>query len=178
LRGEEEKLPLLLDVTSFLYDFNLLYEFARLGVDPQYADYTFNTQYSWTRKNRPLAEIDRLRLVQLRQESPILLVVIVTAAPAAATTLWVLLQSIEKISNWRINREILKLQRDKLKKEVEASDRVRGQFPSASELHFEEREATYFIDRTVERLDRSPVRITELEVNVLALISERTTREG
>ena len=34
LRGREDDYPTLLEISSFLYDFNLIYEFSRLATDP------------------------------------------------------------------------------------------------------------------------------------------------
>lgn len=54
IRGKEPPEPTLLDVTSFLYDFNLLYEISRLALDPRYEQYRFS-RYTYFRKGRPLA---------------------------------------------------------------------------------------------------------------------------
>jgi hypothetical protein len=169
LRGKEDQYPLLLDVSAFLYDFNLLYEFARLGIDPEYSGYTFSREYSWNRNNRPLTEVDRLRVVQLRHESPILLVTALAAAPLAVAAIWGIVQTIEKISNWPINREILKLQRDKLRAEVaklHAADPETLLDENTFRRQLERREAAYFFDRTTERLRQSSIQITEVEVDV------------
>jgi hypothetical protein len=164
IRGDEEQYPLLLDVNSFLYDFNLLYEFARIGNDPSYSNYTLS-RFSWTRKNRPLSESDQLRVVQLRHESPLLLVVIVAAVPSAVAAIWGMVQTTEKITNWKINREILQLQRDKLRREL--SDEHAEVIPEHSRFELQSREAEYFLGRTAERLQRSSIRVKEFDVKLI-----------
>jgi len=186
LRGDESQLPLLLDVTSFLYDFNLLYEFLRMGLDERYFGSSFS-RYSWNRKGRPLRNEDRLRVVRLQHESPIQLVTVAIATPGAVAAAWGILQIVEKIRNWPLNREILKLQRDKLRKELSAVQaEPAGQAKSAigtggavqippgsllseKSLRFqlEQREAEYFVDRTANRLERGVVRVKEIRVDII-----------
>jgi len=186
LRGDEDQFPLLLEVTSFLYDFNLLYEFLRMGLDEQYFGSSFS-QYSWNRKGRPLRNEDRLRVVHLQHESPIHLVTVAIATPGAIAAAWGILQIVEKISNWPLNREILKLQRDKLRKELSAGQaepacqakpavETEGAvqltpdlLPSESsfQLQLERREAEYFVDRTANRLEHGVVRVKEIKVDII-----------
>jgi hypothetical protein len=176
LRGREEDYPLLLDVTSFLYDINLLYEFARLTVDPEYSGYTFSREYSWNRNNRPLAEFDRLRVVELRHESPIWLVVAVAAVPSAVAAVWGIVQTAEKITNWKLNREILKLQRDKLAREAAST---KSQLPTETVFRrqLERRESAYFYDRTTQRLQQSHIQISEIEVEVVRRLPPKNSEE-
>jgi integrase len=42
IAGPDVSYPSLLDVSSFLYDFNLLYEITRLATDPRYSDFRFS----------------------------------------------------------------------------------------------------------------------------------------
>jgi hypothetical protein len=169
LRGKEDDYPPLLDVSAFLYDFNLLYEFARIAIDPNYSNYTFSREYSWNRKNRPLSGSDRLLVDRLQHESPILLIAAVAAVPAAVAAVWGIVQTVEKISNWTVNRDILRLQRDKLREEVAKLQVAPQQLPDEQSfrLQLEKREAIYFFDRTEQRLRESSIQITEIEVRVL-----------
>lgn len=65
LTGHEEAFPTLLDVASFLYDLNLLYEFLRLSVDPVHQDFVFS-QYAYYRNGRPLQDFERLHVASMR----------------------------------------------------------------------------------------------------------------
>jgi len=180
LRGRDDDYPSLLDVSAFLYDFNLAYEFSRLATDPRYSGYTFS-RYSWNRLSRPLIAADRLRVAILRHESPLLLIAIVAAVPSAVGAVLGVAQIVEKIANWRVNREILMLQRDKLKRELQSVS------PAASsaledETWFRHRlqsqEATYFYDRTGKRLEKSLIRITEFEVRVVRGLPEKPREDS
>ncbi len=167
LRGDESDYPAVSDISSFLYDFNLLYEFSRVVVDPAYEGYRFS-RYSGYRNAKRVSLDDRLEIESLRIGSPIWLIMIVAAAPAAAMTLWVMTQTFDKIANFRLNREILKLQRDKLKRELWAAP---GNAPAElpeSEVSFREqlhaREADYYFGRVEQHLQESPVRIKEIDI--------------
>jgi hypothetical protein len=166
VHGEEEYLPLLLNVTSFLEDFTLLYEFARLGTDPKYPRHPASLQYSWDRNSRPLAYDDRLRVCRIEQGSPFLFTSLVVAVPAAVTAFWGIVQTIEKIRNWGMNRELLELQREKLRKEL--ADAQKAHTYEGFRYELRSRDLDYFYDRTVDRLAMNPVRIREIQVSVIS----------
>lgn len=168
VRGEEGDYPALVDISSFLYDLNLLYEFSRLIVDPKYEGYKFS-RFSGYRNAKRVLPDDRLEIESLRVESPIALIAIVIATPVAAAALWALTQTFEKIANFPINRDILKLQRDKLRKELESPHTNGGpQGMPESDVAFREqiriREAEYYFDRVLGHLHNSPVHVREIEI--------------
>jgi hypothetical protein len=167
IRGEENHYPALIDVSSFLYDLNLLYEFSRIVIDPQYAQRTLSS-FSGYRNSKRVHPEDRLELQSLRIESPFELITIVAAAPAAAMTLWVLAQALEKVVNFPLNREILKLQRDKLRKELQSTpDNEPQEMPESDERFREQlhiREVDGYFGRVEQRLHDSPVQVREIEV--------------
>jgi hypothetical protein len=167
LRGEESDYPALTDISYLLYDFNLLYEFSRIIVDPKYEGYKFS-RYSGYRNAKRVLLDDRLEVESLRVESPFLLITILIAAPAAIGTLWVLTQTLEKIVNFPINRDILKLQRDKLRKELQSSDADGASAAPESEARFRERlrirEAEYYFGRVEQHLSASPISVREIEI--------------
>jgi len=163
VEGKEEPFPTLLDVTSFLYDFNLLYEFSRLAIDPRYAGYTFAPEYSWMRNNRPLADADRLHVVELRHQSPIAFIVIVAAVPSAVAAVWGILQTVEKIVDWPIDREMKRLELQKLRADLEAANQSPElQSEESFRAHLQDRNAAQFVDRTAERLRISPSKLERL----------------
>src|SRR5262249_42989924 len=109
LQGEAaEAYPLLVDVSSFLYDFNLAYEVPRIVTDQRYSGFVFSRP-PWP---SPLPDEDRIRIVSLQEHSPLIFLAAVAAAPAAVGAIWGLVQIVDKIMNWPLNRQILKLQRD------------------------------------------------------------------
>src|SRR5215471_17199909 len=88
LRCDEGDYPALSDVTSFLYDFNLLYEFSRMVIDSKYEGVKLSRSSGYRNRKRLWPE-DRLEIERLRIESPIELITVVAAGPSAAMTLWV-----------------------------------------------------------------------------------------
>jgi hypothetical protein len=173
LRGEEGGYPALIDISSFLYDFNLLYEFSRLVVDPKYVEYKFS-RFSSYRNAQRLSSEDRLGVESLHVGSPIEILAIVLAMPSSAGALWAFTQVFEKIANFRINRDILKLQREKLKKELQAPP---VQPPAALDTYdgFREqlhtREADYYFGRVEKHLRESAVHVTEFEIGHIRELS-------
>ena len=123
LQASSDDFPALIDTSTFLYDFNLIYELARLTVDPEW-DGLVVDEDAWSRDGRPLHEFERLHVVSLRQGSPLELVAVVTAAAGASAALWALVQVVEKLSNWRLNRDILRMQREKLRRELAGQTRM------------------------------------------------------
>jgi hypothetical protein len=175
LRGEEGDYPALIDISSFFYDFNLLYEFSRLVVDPKYEGYKFS-RYSGYRNAKRVFPDDRLEIESLRIESPIALIAIVVAVPAAAGALWAFTQAFEKIANFRINRDILKLQRESLRKELQATPARASETPDTDatfqeQLHI--READYYFGRVERHLHDSPVRVKETEITQVRELSAK-----
>jgi hypothetical protein len=167
LRGEENAYPALIDISSFLYDFNLLYEYSRLIADPKYGRYKF-TRFSAYRNGKRVWPDDRLEVESLRLESPLLLLAIIAAVPAGAAALLALTQAVEKIANFSLNRELLKLQVEKLRKELDSAPASVPWEALESDSAFEEqlhiREADYYFDRVRRHQEESSIRIKELEI--------------
>ena len=172
LYGEDSAEPTLLDVSSFLYDFNLGYELARLATDPQYEGFGFS-HFALYRKGRPLKSEDRLRVVKLSHQSPIELSTIISGATMGVAAIWGVVQIVEKVSNWRLNREKLKEEINKLRRENAASkdianDRIVSvSSEEESTIRFVQSGAQPLLDGVTNRLSRSPVRIKELQIRVV-----------
>lgn len=173
--------PAVTDISYLLYDFNLLYEFSRIIVDPKYEGYKFS-RYSGYRNAKRVLPDDRLEVETLRVESPFLLTAILIAAPAAIGALWVLTQTLEKIVNFPINRDILKLQRDKLRRELQSPDADVSSAPPESETRLREqlriREAEYYFGRVEEHLRASPIRVREIEITHVSELPAKNRTRG
>jgi hypothetical protein len=176
--GKEEAMPTLLDISSFLYDLNLGYELSRLATDPSYEHVHFS-RYSLFRNGRPLRKQDRLRVKHLSHSSPIQLQTLVWGAPLAIGAVWGLVQIVEKVSNWKLNRrkleaEIHKLERESLKAADERQhkrptpDSSSQPVPIYSEeeflLQIQHREAAHLINGVTKRLEKAEVRIAEMQI--------------
>ena len=116
-----------------------------------------------------MANDDRLRVVTLRHESPIVLIAVVAAVPPAVGAIWGVVQIVEKIANFPLNRDILKLQRDKLRKELGPTntDAVMPLDEETFRHQLQIREGIYYYDRTGKRLQGSSIRITEFEITTI-----------
>jgi hypothetical protein len=169
VRASESATPTLLDVSGFLYDFNLGYELSRLATDERYDNFRFSN-FALFRNGRPLRDEDRLRVSKLSHQSPIELQTVVIGVPAAVGAFWGIVQIVEKISNWRLNREKLEQDIIKLRRENRAAGFDRGdkgvRYDSEDELRRRmiEREAQPLLDGVARRLSKSAVRVNDLEI--------------
>jgi hypothetical protein len=152
----EEERPLLLNISSLLYDFELLHDFSLLICAEDYSDYRFSRNF-WYRTGRPIKIEHRLRAAKIVKESPLTVELIIAAVPVATGALWVLLQAIEKVQNWRLNREKLRLEIDKLRLE-----KVLLRVELEQKLH--EREVTPFFNVLIKRLDSIPIKLADFTI--------------
>lgn len=171
--GDEESLPTLLDVSAFLYDFNLGYELSRLATDPKYSHFHFS-RYALFRNGRPLRNEDRLRIEKLSHSSPIELNTLLWGAPLAIGAIWGIVQIVERISNWKLNRrklqeEIKKLEWENAARSAENSSKVPNErIPIYTEeeyvIRIQQRDEAHLIDGVTRRLEASAVRIKEMDI--------------
>lgn len=170
LTGSEGKFPSLLDISSFLYDLNLLYEITRLAADGKYYDFKFSDEVLF-RNGRPLDGHDRLHVQSLRQESPLLLAAAVTVAGGAIAGIWALVQIVEKIANAPLNRRKLMAEVEKLERENrEAVAPSRGAIPETDEqlrTVLRIRQAERYYDNVAGRLKSSPIQMKGLEIEIV-----------
>ena len=165
---EERPGTSLLDVSSVLYDVNLLYDAVVLSLLPEYEEYKFS-RYFWYRQGRHLHEKHRLLLKRIRSESPIELVTIITAAAASVGILWALLQAIEKIENWDLNRQKLELEvenliceKQKRTEELHKAYLDREKAMVEIERAFAERESLKILNRILKRIEESNLVATDV----------------
>ena len=208
LTAGEEPFPTLVDVTNFLYDFNILYEIARLTTDPAYSDFRFS-HFVFYRKGRPLDLSDRLRVQSISLGSPLVIVAVLAAVPAAVGAVWGLVQIADKLTNAPLNRrklkaEVEKLERENLLASTTSDNELAGWVKPKRAIHFEEdenvpegqkparnneqeripldrviettedfrrvlriRESETYYDQVANQLERSSIRIRELEIEVI-----------
>jgi hypothetical protein len=164
---KEDDYPALTDVDYFLHDFNLLYELSHIVVDPKYSDYKF-TRFFPYRNRRRIAAPDQLAVERLSYESPLELVTLVMALPSVAATIWVVVQTMEKIADRKIKREILELTRDKLRRELQAPNGMELAAPQGLDESYREqiriRGAEYHYETIEKHLQQNPIRISRIDV--------------
>jgi hypothetical protein len=172
--------PALPDINYFLHDLNLLYEFSRVIVDSKYRDYRFSRFFAY-RNRRRIDPVDQLRVERLRQQSPLSIVAIVVAAPSAAATIWVVVQALEKIANFALNRDILRLTREKLRIELAKARISEREVPEMPYVRFVEqvriREATYTYEKIETHLRENPVHVFEIEITYVRELPRKIQEE-
>jgi hypothetical protein len=176
LRAKELEIPTLFQITNFLYDVNLIYELARLATDPRYEDFRFS-RYAYFRDGRPLRDEDRLRVFKLTQESPLDLILVGAAAGGTVIGgIWGLVQILEKVSTFRLNRQKLQEELIKLRRENEAANRPSHIMDEEEAMaRIRTREAIPLVEGVGRRLSGSQVIIEELEVTLTKRV--RRTRQ-
>jgi len=169
LKGEEDDYPLLLDVSTFLYDLNLLYEISVLATSNKYYEFNFSSFIN-QRNGRPLQKVDRLSVKSLKHQSPIDIVLTVSTTAAAIGGIWGLVQVVEKIVNMPLSRRKLKAEVEKLELENAEKAELRRQLafeePEKLELEMKNRNADTYFNNTAKRLEKSKIRIREIEVEI------------
>lgn len=154
----EARKPYLLDVSSLLYDFELLHDFSLLIRAEEYHNYRFS-QYFWYRRGRPLKPSHRLRAIRIVKESPLTVELIIAGVVASSGALWTIIQIAGKIANWKLNKK-------KLKKEIRKSDGERG----ISNLDLEEivqmRRAFGIQGRLIRRFEDNPIKLENIELSL------------
>lgn len=160
----ENKYPLLLDISSLLYDLVLTHDFSVIITEKEYFNYEFS-QYFWYRQGRPIKPYHRIRTAKIIKESPLVLEVII----ASLGGIWVLLQIIDKVQNWPLNREKLKLEVEKLRCEQQILRNELLIKHENLELLAESRRAMREVKNLIERLNRSPLILQAIDTNIVKL---------
>src|SRR5579884_3009220 len=164
VQAQADGYPYLSDVSAFLGDLNQAYEVSRIATDENYSSPTIAGPWTLTE----IQDQDRLQVVTLHEGSPLLLLAIAAATPAAVGAIWGLVQIVDKIVNWPINRQILKLQRDKLLNDLRQANLPIQQVeaPEAFRQKLRNREATHIFDELAGRLGAARIRMTDFEISL------------
>jgi hypothetical protein len=159
VEGKEDH-PSLQEVSSFIYDFNLVYEIARVASDPNYQRYKFS-RFIWNRNGRHLKDADRLHVVSLQLGSPFVLETAVVLVGGAIAGVWGLVQIAERIVDWPVNRERNRLELEKLRRELDSGDQAE-QLPAI----LKERGALEYYERSIERVADNEIKITDIRFSI------------
>jgi len=150
MKFKESDSTSLLDLSSFFYYFNLLYDFSVIISLYRYKNYKFS-QFFWYRKGRPIWKEHQLFLKEIQHKFPLEVVVIIGVIGA----FWALVQAIEKIYNWKINREKLELEVKNLKLDYDQKYMVNQKKYVELDYIIEKREAMKTFSKILTRLERS-----------------------
>jgi len=167
IKGDESATPLLIDTTNFLYDFNVAYEIARLATDRRYEQFRFS-HYVFFRNGRPLSRPERLKVIRLREESPLELLAELSAVTVGAlTAVWLLIQIIEKAYNLKLNRRKLRAEVEKLERDNKISAKEARRAIDDLEQHGLSHlppDAATAIEGATKRLTRTLIKIEKIEL--------------
>jgi len=160
LEFREDKQPFLLDISSLLYDFELLHDFAVILAYKEYFDYSLSQRFFWLRKGRPIKTEHRLKSSKIIKKSPLIIELVIGAVGA----IWILIQAMDKVSSWKLNRKKLRLEIEKI--ELEIKKLKNGEEISRITLEYEiqRREAFKTLNALVQRLNTNPIKLVDISV--------------
>ncbi len=155
----EENTPYLLDISSLLYDFELLHDFSLVICSEEYSDYRFS-RYFWYRNGRPVKKQHRLRAARIIKESPLTIELIFAGITVFSGALWVMVQAIERIRDWNLNKE-------KLRREVEKL-RIENQLRRVElDQKIQEKKASFEIfNSLMRRLESNSINLVDMNIDV------------
>jgi len=166
LQSEDDGTPSLFDISTFLYDFAMAYEISRLATDPTYEHVEFSRFVLYRNRFR-IREQDRMFVWELRSESPFELTLVLAAVPIAIGALWGIVQIVEKITNWPLNRRKLRAEVEKLERENRSVGQSNIRLV-VTEKQFENllarRNGKEVFELVRKRLAKSPIRIVNIEI--------------
>lgn len=114
IMADEEGIIELDNLSSFLYDLVLLHDRLLLSLSDEY-DYKYHsTFYFYRRTGRRIKKSDKLVVKMITKESPFVILVVIGAAASVAGLSWTLVKILEKLRDWKVDKEIKQLQKDNL----------------------------------------------------------------
>lgn len=156
---EESRYPFFLSVSTLFYDLELAHDLAVLLSYPEYEQYRFGPRF-WMRTGRGLEPIHRLRTFGIIKQSPLVLELVIGAAGA----IWGLVQIIDKVRNWDLNRKKLELEVARLIQDHALKEAEILEVQRLLERSIRERRALDIYPRLVERLSASEIRLRDLDL--------------
>jgi hypothetical protein len=157
LEFDEAKYPFLLSLSSLLYDIELLHDVSVILSYDEYAGTRMVAPFFLYRNGRPIRPEHMARAATVVKKSPLVLEI----AVAAVGGLWVLVQIVEKVSAWKLNRQKLRLEIERLQyetalKQLELADSLTERL---------ERFGAHKIEQQlVNRLASSEFRLTDISI--------------
>lgn len=153
----EQEFPELLSLSSLLYDIGLAHDLSVILSYDKYAGTNLTPPYFYYRNRRRIAPEHQARAGRVLKNSPLFLEV----ALGAIGGIWVLVQILDKVSTWRLNREKLKLEIRKLGYEADLKQLELGDQLVERVRSYEAEQA---LERIVHRLERSEFHLTDLSI--------------
>lgn len=112
--AEEEGVLELDNLSSFLYDLVLLHDRLLLSLSDEY-DYRYHSSfYFYRRTGRRIKKPDKLFVKLITKESPFIILVVIGAAASVVGLSWTFIKILEKLRDWKVDKEIKRLQKENL----------------------------------------------------------------
>ena len=147
----------MLSLSSLLYDLELVHDLSVIVMYDEYDTRALVTPFFYYRKGRGIAPEHMVRAAGITKQSPLALEI----AVAAVGAVWAIVQIIEKVSNWSMNREKLRLEVAKLRSETALK---RFELDEKFEERLARREAQKIRNQLVARLEASEFHLFDLSV--------------
>jgi hypothetical protein len=163
--GDEAKVTIE-TLSSFLYDLNLLYDCLALALIDQYSDYNFS-QFFYYRKGRPLKKEHKLYLNRINHNSPLGLEVIIPLAASSAGIPWLILQSAQKIRNWKLERRKLEIEVQKAELDLNEKKAKLVNEQLGIEEKLLRREAFQAYNNVLKRIENHPFFAVDVEIEMI-----------
>jgi hypothetical protein len=180
-QGKKNEQPNLLDLTAFLYDFNMLYEINRLALDPTYEEIQFSDRI-YLRYGRPLQDTDRLKVKSLSEKSPLsveLILGITSVILAIPGAIYSTICILEKISDKRNDDDKLieSIKKTNIKEfEQETIEFIKNREHYLSKIkqrYNKYQKAEQYIYHVSERLRKSEFKIEKISIELTENIINR-----
>jgi hypothetical protein len=154
----EEREQFLLNISSLFYDFELLHDLILLSYVEDYSNYRFS-QFFFYRNGRPLKQNHRLRTIKIIKQSPLTIELVLAGIIGTSGAVWAIIQALEKISNWQLNRKKLELEIKKLKLET---DREKIEI----EEKLLKKDALQIYVSLLKRFESNPIKLVDASIKV------------
>jgi hypothetical protein len=155
LKFEEEKPIFAIDLSAFIFDLNAIhascFKYLTTGSAPlRYSRNTFRLRHEYS-----------LEIARIRFESPGLVefAAIIGIIGGTAGAIWALVQTVERISNWPLDREKKRLEIEKLRRELG----LRGE---ELDVRAEPFLALPLVSSAVRQLEQNPLKPNDLFISI------------
>jgi len=166
LTFEHEMDPLLRDLSALLVDMELLHDYCTLITYEDYVDYEFGPRF-WYRARPRVAPEHMLRAARVIKQSPLTIELLISATGGA----FLLIQCMEKVRNWKLNRRKLELEVSKLVYEGNLlkleEERRALEVRASARLN----ETVSVLERLLGRLETSSFKLTDCRIELTTYLA-------
>jgi len=174
---ETPKYPYFLDVSSLFYDLELLHDLFLLLYVKDYHNYRFS-QYFWYRHGRQLKDEHRLRVFRIINKSPLIVELILSIVVVSSRAIWPIVQSLEEISKFKLNREKSRLEIKKLEREIELLNYKIEREKIETEKALKEKECLTIFNSLLKRIENNQIKLKDIELSSMESDNEESDNEN